>query len=316
MSSVKPLQHNGVTTEVLACAVGRIALSAHNAHLHRPGTQTEYFTCPGGVKCEVCAKVVWRDEMVAHIQSEHLKPTGPRRDPSADAMAATWSDSNPPARIMCPESAVEPNKRQCSFKSDADLYAVRRHLWLAHGWSVKQVAEYLADPWLSDEPRAAWKDRIFARKYGLDETTLPGPSGECTHPNGFGPHGCAACGEFGPIDDVEVSAETIATPTPLDFHGWWSALVDESAPTIQRKAAEYGSNSLAEMGRMFARAQGRAPIDDHEALEIGCMVYAKGKIERVLDAMLKGSLPSTDTWLDTMIYAAMAQFIRQHKRWP
>lgn len=100
------------------------------------------------------------------------------------------------------------------------------------------------------------------------------------------------------------------------FHAWWVAQVDDAAPTIQRKAAEYGSNSLAEMGRMFARAQGRDRIEDAEALEIGCMIYAKGKLERVLDAMLKGRLPSTDTWHDLGVYATMAQYIRQHNRWP
>lgn len=99
------------------------------------------------------------------------------------------------------------------------------------------------------------------------------------------------------------------------FHAWWRRQVDNAAPTIERKAAEYGSNSLAEMGRMFARAQGRDRIDDAEALEIGCAVYAKGKLERVLDAMLKGKLPSTDTWMDTMVYSAMSLYIREHGRW-
>lgn len=105
-------------------------------------------------------------------------------------------------------------------------------------------------------------------------------------------------------------------PVEPGFHLWWRSLVDEAAPTIQRKAGEYGSNSLAEMGRMFARAQGRDRIEDHEALEIGCMVYAKGKLERVLDAMLQGRLPSIDTWHDLGVYASMAQYIRENKRWP
>lgn len=131
---------------------------------------------------------------------------------------------------------------------------------------------------------------------------------ECDHENGFGPHGCAGCGASASdvLDKIE----------PLGFHAWWSKLVDEAAPTIQRKAGEYGSNSLAEMGRMFARAQGRDRIEDHEALEIGCMIYAKGKLERVLDAMLKGRLPSTDTWHDLGVYSSMAQYIRENKRWP
>lgn len=141
---------------------------------------------------------------------------------------------------------------------------------------------------------------------------LPGPDAlaeeECDHENGFGPHGCAGCGAS--------ASDVINKIEPLGFHAWWSKLVDEAAPTIQRKAGEYGSNSLAEMGRMFARAQGRDRIEDHEALEIGCMIYAKGKLERVLDAMLKGRLPSTDTWHDLGVYSSMAQYIRENKRWP
>lgn len=104
--------------------------------------------------------------------------------------------------------------------------------------------------------------------------------------------------------------------TAPGFHQWWLAQVDRAAPTIQRKAAEYGSNSLAEMGRMFARAQGRGRVEDAEALEIGCAVYAKGKLERVIDAMLKGKLPSADTWHDLGVYATMAQYIREHNTWP
>lgn len=110
---------------------------------------------------------------------------------------------------------------------------------------------------------------------------------------------------------------TLTGPPPAGFHQWWRAQVDDAAPTIQRKAEEYGSNSLAEMGRVFARARGvDHAIADAEALEIGCMIYAKGKLERVVDAMLKGRLPSTDTWMDLMVYSAMAQFVREHKRWP
>lgn len=99
------------------------------------------------------------------------------------------------------------------------------------------------------------------------------------------------------------------------FHAWWVAMADEAAPTIQRKAAEYGSNSLAEMGRTVGRFQ-RREVDDATALEIGCAMYAKGKMERVIDAVIQGKLPSTDTWHDLGVYSAMAQFIRAHGRWP
>ena len=99
------------------------------------------------------------------------------------------------------------------------------------------------------------------------------------------------------------------------FPDWAMQWISERATMIESKATEYGSNSLAEMGRTFARAQGRT-VDDQEALEIGCMLYAKGKLERVLDAMLQQRTPSSDTWDDLAVYALMAGFIREKGRWP
>lgn len=220
-------KHNGVTTERAECAGG---LVEHEAHKWRPGEKTEYFTCPGGVKCEYCPNLIWRDRMVVHLQTAHadkLQPTEPA-PATHTGRPAQHSGDAPKLR------SLTPSERRNAIDPDA------------------------------------W-------------TTAPLPGVEPIEPG---------------------------------FHLWWRALVDEAAPTIQRKAGEYGSNSLAEMGRMFARAQGRDRIEDHEALEIGCMIYAKGKLERVLDAMLKGRLPSTDTWHDLGVYASMAQYIRENKRWP
>lgn len=100
-----------------------------------------------------------------------------------------------------------------------------------------------------------------------------------------------------------------------NFHRWWAEMVDREAPTIAAKAAEYGSNSLAQMGHLFARAQGRG-VTEAEALEIGSFIYAYGKLQRVGDSILHGKLPSTDTWKDLSIYASMSLYIREHGQWP
>jgi hypothetical protein len=101
------------------------------------------------------------------------------------------------------------------------------------------------------------------------------------------------------------------------FTAWWHALVDSTAPTIQAKAEEYGSNSLAAMGRVFMRARGDVgPYNDAEALEIGCALYAYGKMQRVMDSLYKGHQPSEDTWHDLGVYSTMAQYIKQEGRWP
>lgn len=102
---------------------------------------------------------------------------------------------------------------------------------------------------------------------------------------------------------------------PSGFTRWWLKTVEELSPTVQRKAEEYGSNSLAQMGYFFARAQGR-DLTEAEALEIGCFLYAYGKLQRVGDALLTGNLPSVDTWMDAAVYASMAAYVREHGRWP
>jgi hypothetical protein len=99
------------------------------------------------------------------------------------------------------------------------------------------------------------------------------------------------------------------------FHRWWVDLADKEAPTIQAKANEYGSNSLAQMGHLFARAQGRG-VTEAEALEIGSFIYAYGKLQRVGDSILQGKLPSTDTWKDLAIYSSMSLYIRETGQWP
>jgi hypothetical protein len=145
---------------------------------------------------------------------------------------------------------------------------------------------------------------------------------ECTHPNGFGVNGCP-CGEtVSAVTAREFPMPTLAgiyvehmSPQSVSFDAWWTELVAKEAPTIAAKAAEYGSNSLAAMGRLYARGQGRE-VGVAEALELGCAVYAYGKMQRIADSMIRGTLPSEDTVKDTMIYMAMTLFIKEHKRWP
>lgn len=130
------------------------------------------------------------------------------------------------------------------------------------------------------------------------------------------PHLAQAVTKF--LSDLAGEATPVqAEPQPRNetFGDWWQSHV-QTLQLVHRKAEEYGSNSLAQIGRMYARARGRDVIEDPEALEIGCAVYAYGKMERVMDALLRDRLPSIDTWYDLMIYAAMAQYIRTNRRWP
>lgn len=99
------------------------------------------------------------------------------------------------------------------------------------------------------------------------------------------------------------------------FHRWVLLYLGEAAQTVEAKAKAYGSNSLAEMGRVFARAQERE-VDDATALELGCYLYAYGKMQRVSDGILRGEAPAQDSWHDLVIYGLMALYIREHGRWP
>lgn len=212
---------------------------------------------------------------------------------------------------------------RCAYhKGCADLMffrpsALADHALKVHGQDEWEVMEYLQDPWMMGESRADWKTRTFRHRYGVspDKVTAqvtPTPEVVRGALRAF----AAGLRSVAPAAAHEAAGDPTEARDEPTFRDWWVDWVEDAAPTIQRKAAEYGSNSLAEMGRTFARAQGRNQIEDHEALEIGCMFYAKGKIERVLDAMLQGRLPSADTWGDLMVYAAMASYIREFKRWP
>lgn len=97
---------------------------------------------------------------------------------------------------------------------------------------------------------------------------------------------------------------------------WWMDLAASDAQMAVKKAASYGSNSLAAMGRMLGSLCSDAPMPQEEALELGCFAYAYGKMERVLDSIQRGGLPGMDCWIDLRIYATMVARIRQEGNWP
>ena len=110
--------------------------------------------------------------------------------------------------------------------------------------------------------------------------------------------------------------KTDPAANPEELAHWWVGDAASEAPEIARKATEYGSNSLAAMGAMIGRVQHRQPMTRAEELEYGCAVYAFGKMERVMDAIIRGDLPSEDTWRDIAVYARMARRIRETGNWP
>lgn len=221
-----------------------------------------------------------------HLQRDHRRPMSEVKQ-WAKEFGVEWGPM--PVFDKDPDSLGDSLRWECPAEcgiicaTSADLID---HLRGFHGWSQSDINEFKELTGLNKIP--------LSNIDALDIEFEP-----CDHPNGFGPNGCAGCGDSRPT-----------------FELWWAKLVRENAPTIQRKAEEYGTNSLMEMGRLFARANGRPVIDDVEAVQLGCFVYAFGKVQRVMDAMLKGVLPSEDTVKDTMIYMAMSMYAREFKAWP
>jgi len=103
----------------------------------------------------------------------------------------------------------------------------------------------------------------------------------------------------------------VAPPSFGEWVGKWAA---EHIPQAEAKAVQYGSNSLAKKGHRFAAAVGQR-VNQGQALELGVAQYTAEKADRIEDAILRGQLPTEDTWVDVAIYALMAQYIRQYGRW-
>lgn len=103
----------------------------------------------------------------------------------------------------------------------------------------------------------------------------------------------------------------------MDLRKWWEDHARQEIDQALPKARQYGSNSLAQVGRTLARLRGNPdPVTEAEALELGCLFYAVGKLERWVDAAIRGEECGEDTLQDLAVYAKMAMRIRQSGTWP
>lgn len=119
----------------------------------------------------------------------------------------------------------------------------------------------------------------------------------------------------GPNNVVMGQPEVFGNPVEAEgFHQWANRWMARVAPEVQRKAAEYGSNSLAKKGYRFAAAQQR-DVSGSEALQLGALQYVAEKSDRIEDALLRGNAPSDDTLVDAAVYLLMVMFIRENGHW-
>ena len=116
-----------------------------------------------------------------------------------------------------------------------------------------------------------------------------------------------------PVPALKFMADQAQAASLID---WWMAQAANEIHDLAQKATIYGSNSLAEMGKVLLKAQGRTDVDEDELLEAGCFLYAYGKMQRWADAVLRGERPNEDTIHDLKVYSMMAEKIRATGTWP
>jgi hypothetical protein len=98
-----------------------------------------------------------------------------------------------------------------------------------------------------------------------------------------------------------------------ELRKWWLAHAATEADATIAKMNEYGSGDLVAVGESVMRLAGRPiPTDKSVAMEIGCLFYLIGKLERAVSAHKRGDLPSDDTWFDLAVYAKMVQAKRSN----
>lgn len=115
-------------------------------------------------------------------------------------------------------------------------------------------------------------------------------------------------------DNLVMGEPTVIGQMPPNFAEWVWKWVQANVPEVQRKAAEYGSNSLSKKGWRAAQMQGRL-VDAPGALRLGISQYAVEKCDRVEDAMLRGAEASSDTWKDLAVYALMHLYVADTGVW-
>lgn len=100
-----------------------------------------------------------------------------------------------------------------------------------------------------------------------------------------------------------------AADSPL--RRWWTDQAFDEADRTIAKMEEYGSMDLVHIGHGLWDVMGRTtPLSDAAAMELGCLFYTYGKIQRALSAVKHDRPILDDTWFDMHIYAKMAQAAR------
>lgn len=92
---------------------------------------------------------------------------------------------------------------------------------------------------------------------------------------------------------------------------WWTDQAFDEADRTISKMEEYGSMDLVHIGHAMWDVMGRTTkLSDVAAMELGCLFYVYGKVQRAMSAVKVDRPILDDTWFDMHIYAKMAQAAR------
>lgn len=293
------------------------------------------------IDCPSCdSQLVPLSVMAQHLREVHLLewPEGRIREfmkeYDLNDDTTTSEDYDPPARCSLSADCID-----IRFTRES---ALRNHLADVHQADPATLALHLDNPWREGEERADWKTRTFHKRYGMSaesirdaKTALSADELTAAMKDGLVAPGLKVLGRMQdamarsvdnflnaeiPTEELirdaeEEDVDLSRVPLEQALTEWWMDRAEEESRTVIPKAVAYGSNSLLQLGRKMAQLKGRL-VSDEEAMELGCWVYAVGKIERWTDAVMRGERPSDDSLYDLGIYVKMVQRIRDAGSWP
>lgn len=101
-----------------------------------------------------------------------------------------------------------------------------------------------------------------------------------------------------------------------ELEKWWLELAQEQVTKTVPKAVDYGSDDLRDLGAWLAGEMGLEGADEGTLVQLGIVMYIRGKLARVASAIKDGRAPSRDTWFDLIVYPTMGLRALEVGAWP
>jgi len=102
--------------------------------------------------------------------------------------------------------------------------------------------------------------------------------------------------------------------TMKDVAEWWRETAEGDIGSVAAKLVAYGSLNFHASCMLLL--VGRPHASTREGTELAIASYIAGKMNRLLESLSRGILPSEDSWADLSRYAMMARYVRKYGSWP